>query len=53
MPNEITPSASNKNFESIKKVDKNEIEYWKAHELWITIFTTNLIFKYYCDNMIV
>jgi len=33
MTNEIMPSAPNKNFESIKKIDENGIEYWKAREL--------------------
>jgi len=33
MNNEITPSVSNKNFESIKKIDKNGVEYWHAREL--------------------
>lgn len=33
MTNEITPSAPHKDFESIKKIDKNGVEYWEAREL--------------------
>ncbi len=33
MTNEITPSAPHKNFEGIKKIDENGIEYWDAREL--------------------
>lgn len=33
MANEITPSAPHKNFEGIKKIDKNGIEYWSARDL--------------------
>ncbi|MDP3948858.1 MAG: hypothetical protein Q8Q17_02835 [bacterium] len=33
MTNEITPSAPHKDFESIKKLDENGIEYWEAREL--------------------
>ena len=33
MANEIIPSAPHKNFESIKKIDENGIEYWIAREL--------------------
>ena len=33
MTNEITPSAPHKDFESIKKIDENGIEYWEAREL--------------------
>jgi len=33
MANEITITSLNKDFESIKKVDKNGIEYWTAREL--------------------
>ncbi len=33
MTNEITPSAPHKNFEGIKKIDENGIEYWNAREL--------------------
>jgi len=33
MSNEIIPSSPNKNFEEIKKVDENGIEYWEAREL--------------------
>ena len=33
MTNEITPSASHENFEIIKKIDENGIEYWEAREL--------------------
>ena len=29
----ITPSAPHKNFEDIKKVDENGVEYWEAREL--------------------
>ncbi len=32
MTNEIVPSL-NKNFESIKKIDENGVEYWEAREL--------------------
>lgn len=33
MINEITPSAPHKDFESIKKIDKNGVEFWEAREL--------------------
>ncbi len=33
MPNKIMPSAPHKDFESIKKIDENGIEYWNAREL--------------------
>lgn len=33
MSNETTPSAPHKDFEGIKKIDKNGIEYWEAREL--------------------
>ncbi len=33
MANEITPSAPHRDFESIKKTDKNGVEYWEAREL--------------------
>jgi len=33
MTNKITPSASNRNFESIKKINGNGVEYWYAREL--------------------
>lgn len=33
MENKIIINSLNKNFESIKKVDKNGIEYWEAREL--------------------
>ena len=33
MTNKITPSAPHKDFEGIKKIDKNGIEYWEAREL--------------------
>jgi len=33
MPNEIAVSSLNKNFESIKKIDENGVEYWQAREL--------------------
>ncbi|MBU4331664.1 DNA damage-inducible protein D [Patescibacteria group bacterium] len=33
MPNKIIPSAPHKDFENIKKIDENEIEYWNAREL--------------------
>lgn len=33
MTNKITQSAIHKDFESIKKIDKNGIEYWDAREL--------------------
>jgi len=33
MTNKIIPFASRKKFESIKKIDKNGVEYWKAREL--------------------
>jgi len=33
MPKEIIINSLNKDFESIKKVDKNGIEYWEAREL--------------------
>ena len=33
MPDELILSSLNKDFESIKKIDKNGIEYWQAREL--------------------
>ncbi len=33
MPNEIIPTAPHRDFESIKKIDKNKVEYWEAREL--------------------
>ncbi len=33
MTNGITPSSPHKNFEGIKKIDENGIEYWEAREL--------------------
>lgn len=33
MTNGITPSAPHRDFESIKKIDENGIEYWEAREL--------------------
>jgi len=33
MSKEITISSLNKDFESIKKVDENGVEYWEAREL--------------------
>lgn len=33
MPQEIAINALNKDFESIKKVDENGVEYWEAREL--------------------
>ncbi len=33
MSEEIIPSAPHKNFEGIKKIDENGIEYWEAREL--------------------
>jgi len=33
MTNEITPSAPHKDFEGIKKIDENGIEYWETREL--------------------
>ncbi|MCK4592842.1 hypothetical protein KAT63_05420 [Candidatus Parcubacteria bacterium] len=33
MTNAITPLSPHKNFEDIKKIDENEIEYWTAREL--------------------
>ncbi|MFH0792030.1 MAG: DNA damage-inducible protein D [bacterium] len=33
MTNEIIPSAPHKDFEGIKKIDENGIEYWEAREL--------------------
>lgn len=33
MNNEIIPSVPHKDFESIKKIDENGVEYWKAREL--------------------
>lgn len=37
MTNEITVNSLNKNFESLKKVDKNGIEYWYARELMLIL----------------
>ncbi|MCK5107474.1 MAG: DNA damage-inducible protein D [Nanoarchaeota archaeon] len=33
MTNEITTTSLNKDFESIKKIDENGVEYWEAREL--------------------
>ncbi len=33
MTNKLIPSSPHKNFEDIKKIDKNGIEYWTAREL--------------------
>ena len=33
MTNSIIPSSPHKNFESIKKIDENKVEYWTAREL--------------------
>lgn len=33
MTNAIIPSSPHKNFEDIRKIDENEIEYWTAREL--------------------
>jgi DNA-damage-inducible protein D len=33
MTNEIMPSAPHRDFESIKKIDENGVEYWDAREL--------------------
>lgn len=33
MENELITSSINKDFESIKKIDKNGVEYWEAREL--------------------
>src|SRR3989339_1816098 len=33
MTKAIIPSAPHKNFEGIKKIDENGIEYWEAREL--------------------
>ncbi len=33
MPNQLLPNSPHKNFEEIKKIDKNGIEYWEAREL--------------------
>ena len=33
MSNEIVINSLNKDFESIKKINKNGIEYWEAREL--------------------
>ena len=33
MTNEIISTSINKDFESIKKVDRNGVEYWHAREL--------------------
>lgn len=33
MTNEVAISSLNKDFESIKKVDENGVEYWQAREL--------------------
>ena len=33
MTNELTPSAPHKDFEGIKKIDEDGVEYWEAREL--------------------
>lgn len=37
MPEEITINEPYKNFESIKKIDENRVEYWTARELMILL----------------
>jgi len=37
MPKEIVIDSLNKNFENIKKVDENGVEYWEARELMIVL----------------
>jgi DNA-damage-inducible protein D len=37
MSKEIITTSLNKNFESIKKVDKNGVEYWEARELMLIL----------------
>ena len=37
MSEEIIANGPNKNFESIKKVDENEVEYWTARELMVSL----------------
>lgn len=33
MPNELEPTGVNKDFEAIKKIDENGVEYWEGREL--------------------
>ena len=37
MTNEIIVASINKDFESVKKIDKNGIEYWEARELMLLL----------------
>lgn len=37
MSNEIAATSLNKDFESIKKIDKNGVEYWEARELMVLL----------------
>jgi DNA-damage-inducible protein D len=37
MTNNILPSAPHKDFEQIKKIDKNGVEYWMARELMLLL----------------
>ena len=37
MAKEIVINSLNKDFESIKKIDKNGVEYWEARELMLTL----------------
>jgi len=41
MSNEIIPSSPNVNFEEIKKIDENGIEYWEARELLLILGYSN------------
>jgi hypothetical protein len=37
MSNEIEIKSLNKDFESIKKIDENSVEYWQARELMLLL----------------
>ena len=37
MANEIMPSGPHKDFEGIKKIDENGVEYWEARHLMIML----------------
>lgn len=37
MPNQLLPNTPHKNFEDIKKIDENGIEYWEAHQLMLLL----------------
>ncbi len=37
MTNQLITKSINKDFEAIKKIDKNGVEYWEARELMVVL----------------